>query len=362
MKSTNIYSLLLLVVIGSSKADQQNFVYNSDAIQLLEKNTSSNLKITNGNVANLSDFPYASSIYADLGNLSYTCTGSLIGRGVIMTAAHCLYSFLRDRTPASSMLVSVGSSSNALTNPKVYNVSYTIPYPDFYKGSIVGDIGLIMYNQTEPDSIPYAKIYGNKITDDIPVKAAGWGVTSYSDNLDPDFPVFLMSVSLQISSTDVCSDLSNSWTSNDGNLICAETVDGKSICSGDSGGPLAYSGVSPMPIIGITSFSNSLFHDPESGEGYKCGSEGEADYFTHAFNYIDWIVENSGLDKDSLIYYELTSNSSNSDSVSGTFSGSTFVSSNSLSKNPSSVSPSTQPLFNSFTSALTLIICLFCLI
>ncbi|OLY81289.1 Serine protease 55 [Smittium mucronatum] len=351
--------LFPLIIACFSKADQQNSTDISDVLLRFKQKISSSFKIVNGTIANFKEFPYAVFIYADLDDSGYACTGSLIGKGVIMTAAHCLYDDLGFKTRASSIYVSVGSASNILGNPNIYKASLTIPHQRFSYRSLGNDIGLIRYVPSSFGSSSYAKIYSSKVSDDLPAKAAGWGVTSNDDidsddNLPPDL---LMSTPIQISSSNICSTLYSPWTSNDGNQICTTIVDGQDTCFGDSGGPLAYSGVTPMPIIGITSFGLSESYDPASKKKFKCGSVDGVGFYTHAINYIDWISDNTGIDKKNLIYYDSAVNQSSDEEQDAFISPSDDPE---ISVSVKSVYPqinsSALPPFNYFISFFTLII------
>ncbi|OLY84985.1 Transmembrane protease serine 3 [Smittium mucronatum] len=212
-----------------------------------------------------------------------------------------------ERTPPSSMYVSVGSLNNAADNPNVYEVLNTMPHPAYSPDTLANDIAIITYDPVGADSIPCAKIYSSDVTDNLPVMTAGWGATSNIAGSNSDV---LLSVPLQISSLKICSNLYPLWKSNNGSLICTAVVNGQDTCFGDSGGPLVFSGVSPMPIIGLTSFGVNLSSDPMSGVKHQCGSSNGTGYYTHIINYIDWIVSSTKLNKDSLIYMEQPANGS----------------------------------------------------
>ncbi|OLY84865.1 Serine protease 52 [Smittium mucronatum] len=308
------FSLLLFMLINCyTKSNPTNSAELSDVILRFNQRLSSDFKVVNGEIANLIDFPYAAFILADLGSLSYMCTGSLIAEGTILTAAHCLFTKYGE-IPPSSMYVSIGSTSSILTNENFYRVIDSIPHPEYSNDTIVNDIGIVKFNQALSDYTPFAKIYSSDVSDSLPVAAAGWGVTSNSDTAMPSN--LLISVPLKISSSDLCSYLYPLWTSNNDKLICTEILNGQSPCYGDSGGPLAYSDVSPMPIVGVISFGLSKPFNASSDERSDCGLTGATGYYTHAFNYIDWIAETSGIEKNSLLYNESASNDANIASVS----------------------------------------------
>ncbi|OMJ10695.1 Kallikrein-8, partial [Smittium culicis] len=95
------------------------------------------------------------------------------------------------------------------------------------------------------------------------------------------------------------------YTNNDGMVICTENKNSQDTCYGDSGGPFVYTGVSPYPLLGVTSFGNSpaaLAADPNSDERPACADNDGYGFYTHVYHYIDWIASSTLLDKNSITY------------------------------------------------------------
>ncbi|OLY84071.1 Serine protease 55 [Smittium mucronatum] len=361
MKLTILSFLFFLLVTDFSKADQKNSTDALGVVSRFNENLFNNFKVIKGSIANFNDFPYAVNVYADLGDTDSICTGFLIAEGVLLTAAHCLVS-QSGQIPPSSIFISIGSASNFLTNKDIYEASSVIPHPEFSSDTIANDIGIVTFNITAANTITFAKIYGFNVSDDLPVEAAGWGVTVNEDSSPSNV---LMSVPLHISSSSLCSNLYPLWTSNNDTIICTETFNGQGPCYGDSGGPLAYSNVSPMPVVGIISFGLSEPFNSSSDDNSYCGVAGGAGYYTHAFSYIDWIVEITKLDKEFLLYNGSSFVSSNSTSDDVTNSSSAYGSSSVPSSASNIVLPGIShiiPFYNPFISVSILAISIFYLI
>ncbi|PVU97215.1 hypothetical protein BB559_002118 [Furculomyces boomerangus] len=260
-------------------------------------------RIVNGFQAKITDFPYIAFIYIDLKTTGEACAGTLISNNVVLTAAHCMYDDDQKLFSAKSIFISVGSQYNIEKNTNVYYVDKLVPNPKYSSRTAANDIGLIFLktNVNIPNVIP-AKIYNQNVVDGLPASAAGWGVTSNDPNATIS-PV-LMTVPLQISSSPVCKKLNPIWTSNQGSSICTLNVNGQDTCYGDSGGPLAYTGDSSRPLIGITSIGNA----PGSPDHPPCGSAGGAAYYTNVLYFIDWVSSTSGISKSTLLFQGTTSN------------------------------------------------------
>ncbi|OLY85522.1 Trypsin-2 [Smittium mucronatum] len=258
-------------------------------------------KIINGVQVDEGAIPYAAFIYIDFDDSGASCTGSLISPSVIVTAAHCLFNEKGVATSPSNIYVSVGSIYNILYNSNAYTVSKSIPHPKYNPSTAANDIGLLVLS-SKSDIKTFAKIYDLPITTDLKTFVAGWGVTSNSDA--SSVSDVLMAVPIQITNNAQCKVYNPSYTNNDGYSICTLTVNNQDSCYGDSGGPLALSSVSSLPLLGLTSFGNgpSAAQYIQNDEKPPCGINGGFGYYTHVFYYIDWITSTTSLSKSSILY------------------------------------------------------------
>ncbi|OMJ28108.1 Serine protease 55 [Smittium culicis] len=264
-------------------------------------NFQADFRIINGVQASLSLFPFAVFIYTDLGDTGSACGGSLIAPNVVLTAAHCLYDE-KNPTPASSLAVSANSLFNIQNNSNIYSVSKAIPHPSYNPETAANDIGiLILSKNTNVPSSSFAKIYDLPISNSLATAAAGWGVTSNASN--STVSQVLMTVPLVISSSSNCKSLNPNYTNNDGMAVCTMNQNSQDTCYGDSGGPLVYTGVSPYPLLGVTSFGNApTAASTPSGEKPPCAATGGFGFYTHVYYFIDWIASTASLDKSNITY------------------------------------------------------------
>ncbi|PVV00766.1 hypothetical protein BB560_004840, partial [Smittium megazygosporum] len=253
-----------------------------------DKEVISLLRVLNGTIANIKDYPFTTFVYALLGNSGEACTGSLISSKVIVTAAHCLFDPNQVPFSPSKIYVSAGTNTNINDAPSanIFRASKIVPHPSYDPRTALNDVGLIFLTTSVPSSIATpTKIYTGEISDSLPVAAAGWGLTSN----DPDAQVadVLSYVNLNISSSAECKILNPVWNGNSGYTICTLIQNGKDTCYGDSGGPLAVlnTNQNPMPIVGLTSIGNS----PGNDEKPLCGQPGGTAYYTNLKNYLSWI-------------------------------------------------------------------------
>ncbi|OMJ25850.1 Chymotrypsin-2 [Smittium culicis] len=253
-------------------------------------------KVVNGFQADISEFPYIAFLYIDLKDTGEACSASLISGKWLITAAHCLFDENREPFPIKDLYISVGSQYNIEKNPNVYRATKAIAHPDYDFNSALNDIGIILLETAvDPDSpqlknkVSFAKIYNKNVTDGLPVKAAGWGVTSNDPNASIS-PV-LMSVPLLISSDKTCKNLNPAWSGNDKTSICTLNQNGQDTCYGDSGGPLAYIGSDFRPLVGITSIGNA----PGNPDRPPCGSVGGSAYYTNVLMFEDISTDSAPL-------------------------------------------------------------------
>ncbi|OMJ13216.1 Plasma kallikrein [Smittium culicis] len=302
-KFLQLLCTLLSLTALNAKADES---ISQPPVSENKNSTRPDFRIINGAEASLSQFPFTVFIYFDLNDSAAVCGGTLIAPNVVITAAHCLYDGV---LPISkyNIYVSAGSVYNIVTNDNMYSVSRSIPHPSYSARTAANDIGiLILSKSTTVSPSDFAKIYDLPISNDFTTAAAGWGKTSNIKN-DTVSDV-LMTVPLVLSSSSNCKKFNPRYTNNDGMVICTENKNSQDTCYGDSGGPFVYTGVSPYPLLGVTSFGNSpaaaaaIASDPNSDAKPSCADNDGYGYYTHVYYYIDWIVSSTSLDKNSITY------------------------------------------------------------
>ncbi|XP_002061774.3 serine protease 3 [Drosophila willistoni] len=248
---------------------------------LMVNGDDNNARITNGNLAEVGQFPYQAGLNVSFGNSSTTwCGGTLISHRWIVTAAHCL-------DGAESVHVYLGATNiSDVTEPGqrhfIVDQSGIIVHANWTKSTVTNDISLIKlprliaYSQTIRAAILPRLVNGSySLYEQQTAYASGWGRDS--DSSDSVSPV-LRYVAMPVMPHILCRMYWSGAVSE--KMICMSTSSGKSTCHGDSGGPLVYRDGNSSYLIGTTSFGTSM--------GCEVGFPA---VFTRITSYLEWIRE-----------------------------------------------------------------------
>ena len=199
-----------------------------------------------------------------------SCTGTLIAKKIVLTAAHCL-----DDSVVSGFIAVVGADSES--EGSAYEASSWLTHPDFNFQAMSSDIGLLFLsrsvNNVTPVNLPPK---GDRFLDQMQNNLLfGWGVNENMENPS----------SLGFARLD---DYTESATSgirsfNPETMIAAGRMltNGKfaGACSGDSGGPLLSTFAGTVFVIGVVSY------------GAQGCTAAAPTAFTRVSAYIEWISE-----------------------------------------------------------------------
>jgi hypothetical protein len=258
--------------------------------------TGGELPIIGGTQATVGEFPTVVAITAGSGAMTGICTGTLVDREWVLTAAHCLDKGLlgfstQDQVTASVRVyyhtVSITTSAG---RANVRRATLTIPKPTFNIDALgSNDIGLIKLAQpidNDPTGKPIVpspvNLEAGLAPVGVTVTQVGFGATAQSGGGSVGVMYKLPG---RIST--MCEDFGAGSSTN---LLCFNQQDNKGKCQGDSGGPsFAMIGGKPT-VVGVTSFGdqNCQFFGADTRTniekdfllmyaplGPKCGSDDE---------------------------------------------------------------------------------------
>lgn len=253
-------------------------------------------KVIGGSAAGVSEFPWIVALHDKvLENASvpsFFCAGTLIDSQWVLTAAHCVSSFVifpEDSPPLAeptdSMFISFGSNS-ILRGRRTREISEIVLNTRGY--TFTDDIALVRLAKPIDDIAPLARISAAESDSAIAVGSAtvaGWGATNFGiEQLGSGvYPEMLQKAVLNTYTDDQC--LASLGTTYQGDRsLCAAVLasdshgtGAKDACYGDSGGPLVVTVGSERKLLGVVS------------GGYVCGSDTYPGIFTDVPVYDTWI-------------------------------------------------------------------------
>uniref|UniRef100_A0A182Q9G5 Peptidase S1 domain-containing protein n=1 Tax=Anopheles farauti TaxID=69004 RepID=A0A182Q9G5_9DIPT len=208
--------------------------------------------IIEGTEAALHEFPYQVSMQWNFNNGSrprHFCSGSILNRKWILTAAHCKEQHSSDGW--CEIVAGVNNIADEEAGAQRRNVSRFEQHPDYSAGMIKNDIGVILLSKAfnlnrnikeitlaQPDAV-FQQTHG---------KFAGWG--SISKTMVNVFPDELMKIQISLRNRDKCQAMG----SVDESQICAGGYRNVTGCTADSGGPLTVTVAGEQVQIGVLSY------------------------------------------------------------------------------------------------------------
>ena len=260
------------------------------------------VSVTAGSVVKGGDAPWQALIWRPkmlgddpvLAHQFVLCGGTVIRRGWVLTAAHCLNDQGYDIRTAGHRL-RLGVSNPNVNEGISYRILETWRHPDYTgKKAYAFDIALIRYDPAsgvvgskvyavrpiETDPKPFAS---RTIVDRTPAYTYGWGRTQVAEG---PIPKTLLSGMVLLRDTTSCQQTMKFSAYRKDSAICADRANRQQACSGDSGGPLivreaGQRGPNTPVQIGVVSM------------GKECGNAGISSLFTRISHPVvkAWIDE-----------------------------------------------------------------------
>ncbi|KAL2091025.1 hypothetical protein ACEWY4_013288 [Coilia grayii] len=233
-------------------------------------------RVVGGEVARPNSWPWQISLQFKSGSsYHHTCGGSLVKRGWVMTAAHCVDSQRTWRVVAGDHNINTNEGRE-----QYMSVSRVHIHPNWNRNNVAGgyDIALLRLSSeaTLNSYVQLARLppSGQVLPHNNPCYISGWGRTSTGGSLSAQ----LKQAYLPVVDHKTCS--SGSWWGGTvkNTMVCAGG--GKdSGCQGDSGGPLNCQVSGSYYVHGVTSFVS----------GKACNETRKPTVFTRVSAYIGWM-------------------------------------------------------------------------
>ncbi|CAF4836500.1 unnamed protein product [Pieris macdunnoughi] len=232
-------------------------------------------KIVGGTEAAEGEFPYLASlrVYDYRNVLTHFCGSSIISHWLVMTAAHCMLDYPKDRIE-----VVVGTNDFWSGGAK-YKIDKYINHENYNDTSFANDISLILVNRQIQlgEKVGLVKLPTEDTPGGLDLIIAGFG---YIDNYRTR-PKRMQKLTVKSLTVKECQESElkkeKTWNPITDKLLCTYKDVSQGICQGDSGGALVHNGT----VHGITSWN------------IPCG-RGVPDVFTRVYKYLDWISTTIG--------------------------------------------------------------------
>ena len=167
------------------------------------------------------------------------CTGTLIARNVVITAAHCLNGAQSARVVFD---VDPGCNPNFNPNSQSVEVKKAAIHPKYSK-DVKGkyDLALLKLESSAPSQYDVIRLYdGTSQLSSAGVTYAGYGRTSERNQTDQALRSVVKNYKETI------------FFAKDSNMVSSQ-INGKGICQGDSGGPVFFEVNHELQLAGVNS-------------------------------------------------------------------------------------------------------------
>jgi secreted trypsin-like serine protease len=238
-----------------------------------------NSRIIGGTIANAKRYPYFTHLQIAKSSPTdvWTCEGSLVAPDIVLTAGQCVDGSIYSITAIVNYTQADKTGYEYSRNSFNY-----ITHKYFDITTFNNDIAALILDA------PIFEVTPVKLNTKSNVPSAGSTVTVFghgrtSNEATPEYPYFLMEVSIPVIPIEDCND-ANSWNGlvkNEFTICAGPTTGGKGVCKGDAGAPLIIRGNSANQDIqvGIGSFIAAA----------GCALPNVPTAFTRVSYYTQWI-------------------------------------------------------------------------
>ncbi|XP_058837319.1 brachyurin-like [Topomyia yanbarensis] len=240
-------------------------------------------KIVNGQEAQPGQFPYQALVLSFFsGGNSGLCGGTVLSQNFVMTAAHCVVI----GTEATHGTVVLGAHNRQVVEATQQRIDFASinVHPSYIASLLRNDIATIRLatpavfnNVVQPIDLPARS--DTRTFAGLTGIISGFGRTT-DETGSPASDVVMYTSNPILTNA----DCQSSWNAIiiQAQNICLSGTGGRSVCNGDSGGPLAVRDNDRSLQVGIASF----VHASGCASGFPAG-------FVRVTHYLTWIGENS---------------------------------------------------------------------
>ncbi|CAH0400022.1 unnamed protein product [Chilo suppressalis] len=247
--------------------------------------------VRGSNYSGLGAHPWVARVgftHKDTGNVRFACSGSIISKRVVLTAAHCALA-KPEGYKLSTVVVGewdIGKSPDCneyfcAPPTQAIKVETVIVHPGYEQKIFRHDIALIVLKEEITYSVTSAPICLNdkpEIVINERASLVGWGKLSGQTNVVSRQQL----LDVPLVPLEHCERIFGETVPVHEGQLCAGGEEGKDACSGFGGAPLLFMRDNVYVQVGIVSFGSE-----------NCGSEGVPSVYTNVAHYHDWIVSNS---------------------------------------------------------------------
>ncbi|XP_066265904.1 uncharacterized protein [Branchiostoma lanceolatum] len=245
--------------------------------------------ITGGNEVEQGAFPWQAMLWDIRPTRNrFFCSGSLINKRWVITAAHCIREL---GLTEKDFIVRLGKHTSVRgvleANERSYIVEKIMVHPEFNGDTYESDVALLQLALPEvtlteyvlPICLPEIPEARRLIRPGNIGTVTGWGAQAVGGKTSEK----LMKVSLPVVSLRRCRDAHPQYAQEiSQNMFCAGRREGgKDACEGDSGGPFAAFDNGRWHLLGVVSW----------GDG--CALRGKYGVYTRLHRFRDWIMEHT---------------------------------------------------------------------